>query len=58
MILENKWKFLFFLGMSHSWIRTVVFFSCSFSTFHISKSFIHHKTDLAINGETVPNKMK
>ena len=58
MILGNKWKFLFFLGLSHSWTRTDRFFSCSFPPSDISKSFKYHKTDLAINEEIVPNKIK
>ena len=34
------------------------FFFCFFPPFDIIKSFKYHKTDLAVNRETVPNKMK
>ena len=33
-------------------------FSCFFLPFDISRSFKYHQTDLAINGERTPNKMK
>lgn len=36
----------------------IFFFFCSFPPFDIIKSFKHHKTDLAVNGETVPKQSK
>ena len=46
------------LSLKFYYFVKIFFFSffCSFPPFDISKSFKHHKTDLAVNGETVPKR--